>query len=92
MQFVSISASDAYTNLKRGKLISATKSIFDRRNFSSLKAVWEDRKWVGDVCERTRTEQKGRIATKMHASPGRKADGLGLSTEEPKSRSLWCAS
>src|SRR5215469_4314988 len=58
MQFVAISASDAYANLKRGKLIAAKKNIFDRRNFTSLKAVWEDRKWIGDVCGRAGTEQK----------------------------------
>ena len=49
MQFVAISASDAYNNLKRGKLISAAKNIFDQRNLTSLKAVWDDRKWIGDV-------------------------------------------
>ena len=49
LQFVAISASDAYNNLKKGKVISAAKNIFDRRNFTSLKAVWEDRKWIGGV-------------------------------------------
>jgi MoaA/NifB/PqqE/SkfB family radical SAM enzyme len=49
LQFVAISASDAYNNLKRGKLLSAAKNIFDRRNLTSLKAVWDDRKWIGDV-------------------------------------------
>jgi len=53
MQFVAVSASDAYANLKRGKLVAATKNIFDRRNFTSLKAVWQDRKWIGDVCGRS---------------------------------------
>jgi MoaA/NifB/PqqE/SkfB family radical SAM enzyme len=49
LQFVAISASDAFNNLKRGKMLSATKNIFDRRNLTSLKAVWEDRKWIGGV-------------------------------------------
>jgi MoaA/NifB/PqqE/SkfB family radical SAM enzyme len=49
LQFVGISASDAFNNLKRGKLLSAVKNIFDSRNLTSLKAVWEDRKWIGGV-------------------------------------------
>jgi len=49
LQFVAISASDAYQNLKKGKLLSAARNIFDRRNLTSLRAVWEDRKWIGKV-------------------------------------------
>ena len=49
LQFVAINASDAWNNLKRGKLLSAAKKIFDSRNLTSLKAVWEDRKWIGRV-------------------------------------------
>lgn len=49
LQFVAISASDAWHNLKRGKLGAAAKNIFDRRNLTSLKAVWEDRRWIGKV-------------------------------------------
>lgn len=49
LQFVAISASDAFNNLKKGKLLSAAKNVFDRRNLTSLKAVWEDRKWIGGV-------------------------------------------
>jgi len=49
LQFVAISASDAYNNLKHGKLGAAAKNIFDSRNLTSLKAVWEDRKWIGGV-------------------------------------------
>ncbi len=49
LQFVAISANDAWTNLKRGKPIAAMKNILDRRNLTSLKAVWEDRKWIGEV-------------------------------------------
>jgi MoaA/NifB/PqqE/SkfB family radical SAM enzyme len=49
LQFVAISASDAWNNAKRGKLLAAAKNIFDRRNLTSLKAVWEDRKWIGGV-------------------------------------------
>jgi len=49
LQFVAISASDAYNNLKKGKFAAASKNIFDRRNLISLKAVWDDRKWIGKV-------------------------------------------
>ena len=49
LQHVAINVSDAYHNLKRGKLLSAAKNIFDSRNVTSVKAVWEDRKWIGGV-------------------------------------------
>ncbi len=49
LQFVAISASDAWNNLKRGKLLAAANNIFDARNLTSLKAVWEDRKYIGGV-------------------------------------------
>jgi MoaA/NifB/PqqE/SkfB family radical SAM enzyme len=49
LQFVAISASDAWQNLKRGRLIKAAKNVCDTRNLTSLKAVWEDRKWIGRV-------------------------------------------
>ncbi len=49
LQFVAISASDAFNNLKQGKILSAAKNIFDSRNLASLKAVWEDRQWIGGV-------------------------------------------
>ncbi len=49
LQFVAINACDAWANLKRGRLLAAAKHVFDRRNLTSLKAVWEDRKWIGGV-------------------------------------------
>jgi MoaA/NifB/PqqE/SkfB family radical SAM enzyme len=49
LQFVAVSASDAFNNLKKGKILSAAKNILDSRNLTSLKAVWEDRKWIGGV-------------------------------------------
>lgn len=49
LQFVAISASDAWNNLKKGDLAGAAKNIFDSRNLTSLRAVWEDRKWIGRV-------------------------------------------
>ena len=49
LQFIAINASDAFHDLKRGKIWSATRRLFDRRNLVSLNAVWEDRKWIGHV-------------------------------------------
>src|SRR6267378_6987949 len=49
LQFVAISASDAWNNLKKGRWSAAARNIWDRRNLTSLKAVWEDRKWIGRV-------------------------------------------
>jgi MoaA/NifB/PqqE/SkfB family radical SAM enzyme len=49
LQFVAISASDAFNNLKKGKILSAAKNVFDSRNLTSIRAVWEDRKWIGGV-------------------------------------------
>src|SRR5256714_9444040 len=54
LQFVAISASDAWNNAKKGKFIAAAKNIFDSRNLTSLKAVWEDRKRIGGGCAHTR--------------------------------------
>ena len=49
LQFVAISASDAWNNLKAGKVLAAARNLFDRRNLTSLKAVWEDRNWISKV-------------------------------------------
>jgi MoaA/NifB/PqqE/SkfB family radical SAM enzyme len=49
LQFVAISASDAWQNLRRGRLLQAARHLFDRRNLTSLKAVWEDRRWIRKV-------------------------------------------
>jgi hypothetical protein len=46
---VAISASDAWNAARRGHLLTAAKHLFDSRNFTSLRAVWEDRKWIGKV-------------------------------------------
>jgi MoaA/NifB/PqqE/SkfB family radical SAM enzyme len=49
LQHVAINVSDAYQNLKKGRVGAAARNIFDRRNLTSLRAVWEDRKWIGKV-------------------------------------------
>ncbi len=49
LQFVAVNVSDTWNNLKKGNLAGAAKNIFDSRNITSVKAVWEDRKWIGGV-------------------------------------------
>ncbi|HUA68164.1 MAG TPA: radical SAM protein [Candidatus Saccharimonadales bacterium] len=49
LQFVAINASDAFNSLKKGRLLSAAKNIFDSRNLTSIKAVWEDRQWISGM-------------------------------------------
>ncbi len=49
LHYVAISASDAWNNLKKGKLSAAAGNVLDRRNLVSLRAVWEDRNWIGKV-------------------------------------------
>lgn len=49
LQFVAISASDAWRHLRQGRLADAARHVFDARNLTSLQAVWEDRKWIGGV-------------------------------------------
>jgi hypothetical protein len=49
LQFIAISASDAFANFKKGRWLAAARNIFDRRNLTSLRAVWEDRQWIGKV-------------------------------------------
>ena len=49
LQLVAINASDAWNNLRKGHWGAAARNIFDRRNLTSLKAVWEDRQWIRGV-------------------------------------------
>jgi MoaA/NifB/PqqE/SkfB family radical SAM enzyme len=49
LQRVAINASDAWNATKRGQFLTAAKHVLDSRNLTSLKAVWEDRKWIGGV-------------------------------------------
>jgi hypothetical protein len=49
LQFIAINGSDAWNALKEGKLAKAARHIFDSRNLTSLKAVWEDRRWIRGV-------------------------------------------
>jgi len=49
LQYIAINTSDAWHALKRGQLVKAAKHVFDSRNLTSLKAVWEDRQWIGGV-------------------------------------------
>ncbi len=49
LQFAAVSLSDAYHHFRNGKWIAAAKRLLDRRNLTSIKAIWEDRKWIGKV-------------------------------------------
>ena len=49
LQFIGINASDAWKNLKRGNVLGAARNVFDSRNLTSLKALWDDRQWIGKV-------------------------------------------
>jgi hypothetical protein len=49
LQHIAISASDACANIKRGNWLAAARQIFDRRNLTSLRAIWEDRQWIRKV-------------------------------------------
>ena len=49
LQFIAVNASDVYHHFRKGELRAAARKIFDRRNLTSLKAVWEDRQWIGKV-------------------------------------------
>jgi len=49
LQFAAVSASDAWHDLKAGRLQACAKHIFDGRNLASLRAVWEARSWVGKI-------------------------------------------
>jgi len=49
LQHVAVAASDAWQAAKRGRLLAAARHLLDRRNLTSLKAVWEGRKWIGGV-------------------------------------------
>ncbi|KAF0180451.1 MAG: radical SAM protein [Limisphaerales bacterium] len=49
LQHVAINASDAWHALKKGDVGTAAMKVLDSKNLTSLKAVWEDRKWIGKV-------------------------------------------
>jgi MoaA/NifB/PqqE/SkfB family radical SAM enzyme len=49
LQHVAMNTTDAWHNLKRGKLGAVARNVLDRRNLTSLKAVWENWKWIGGV-------------------------------------------
>jgi MoaA/NifB/PqqE/SkfB family radical SAM enzyme len=49
LQFVAISVSDAWQAMKKGRLVQAARHVLDSRNLTSIRAVWEDRKWIGKV-------------------------------------------
>ena len=49
LQHPAISLNDAYTALKHGRVGAAAQALLNRRNLLALKAVWENRKWIGEI-------------------------------------------
>jgi MoaA/NifB/PqqE/SkfB family radical SAM enzyme len=49
LQFAAVSVHDAWQDLRRGRLLAAAKHLLDARNLASLKALREDRKYIGGV-------------------------------------------
>ena len=49
LQFAAVSVSDAWQNIKKGKLGAAAANVLDRRNLTSMQALWEARSWIGRV-------------------------------------------
>ncbi len=49
LQHVAINASDAWHAFKKLNWGTAAMKVLDSKNVTSLKAVWEDRKWIGKV-------------------------------------------
>ena len=49
LQSVAVNASDAWQALRKGNVVQAAKHVFDSRNATALKAVWDERQWIGKV-------------------------------------------
>ena len=49
LQSVAVNASDAWQALRRGNVLKAAKHVLDPRNATALKAVWDERQWIGKV-------------------------------------------
>lgn len=49
LQAIAINASDAWHALRRGRLLKAAGHLLDTRNLTSLKALWEDRRYIRSV-------------------------------------------
>jgi MoaA/NifB/PqqE/SkfB family radical SAM enzyme len=47
LQFSAISLHDAWQNLRQGHPLTALGHLLDRRNLTSIKAVWDERQWIG---------------------------------------------
>ncbi|MGH9733884.1 MAG: radical SAM protein [Candidatus Acidiferrales bacterium] len=76
LQFVAISTHDAFEHLKQGKPLKAAKDILDTRNLTSIRAVWEDRKWIGKTMAGGR--RAGEAASNKRKSAGPEASQADL--------------
>ena len=49
MQSLAVGLSDAWNHAKNGRLIAASKDLLNPRHLTSLKTIWEERKWISKV-------------------------------------------
>ncbi|MCC7377622.1 MAG: radical SAM protein [Verrucomicrobiales bacterium] len=49
LQHIAINASDAWHAARKGRFLKAAGHLLDRRNLTSLRAVWEDRQYIRGV-------------------------------------------
>ncbi|MGE3309037.1 MAG: radical SAM protein [Limisphaerales bacterium] len=49
LQHIAVNASDAWHAVRKGRLLDAARHVLDPRNLTSLKAVWDDRKFIRKV-------------------------------------------
>lgn len=49
LQFAALSLSDAWHQLRRGHFLTAARHLLDPRNLTSLRAVWEQRRYIAKV-------------------------------------------
>lgn len=49
LQHIAVSASDAWHALRRGRFLKAARHLLNSRNLTSLRAVWEERKYIRGV-------------------------------------------
>jgi MoaA/NifB/PqqE/SkfB family radical SAM enzyme len=49
LQFIATSMTDAWHQFRRGRVLQAARHLLDRRNLTSLRAIWETRQFIREV-------------------------------------------
>ena len=49
MQSLAVGLSDAWNHAKKGRLLAAAQDLLNRRHLTSIKTIWEERKWISKV-------------------------------------------